>query len=625
MPPRRARHASLLAAALVLLGPGRAAAQAATDPSLAYDRLDALVRMRDGVRLQTEVYLPKGVKERLPILLIRTPYGFKPDAKGYTAFLSGPWLQPLLRDGYVLAVQSIRGRFRSEGAYAYGDDAPRDRKDARGTDEATDAWDTVEWLLGHVPSNGRVGMLGVSTPGRLTAMAMLEPHPAVRAYSPQATPADNFLGDDDFHLGAFRAGQMIEFVHVMESGKEFAEFPRDRLDDFEWYLDLGPLSRVDERFFQGRKATWNDFKAHPTYDAYWQRRALPRLLSAPPAPVLHVGGWFDQEDLRGPQALFQAMERSDPRGWNHLVLGPWAHRTWREDDGDRLGRIAFGAPTARFFREEVQAPFFACALKDRCQDPLPKALVFQTGSNTWQRLDAWPPRGTVERSLWLQPGGRLALTPPPPAVGADDDAWTADPAAPVPFAPRPITRDGWSTWLVADQRFAHGRPDVRAWTSEPLAEEVTIAGALAAHLFISTTGQDLDLVVKLIDVQPEQPAGDLAGYQLMVAGEILRGRYRRSFERPVPFVPGEVEEVTVDLNTRSHVFKKGHRIMVQVQSSWFPLYDRNPQTWVPDLFQARAEDFRPQVQRVHRSAARPSRITFAAPPPAAPTPPAAPR
>ncbi len=348
------RAALLLA--LALLAPGAAAAQAATDPSLVYDRIDAMVRMRDGVRLQTEVYVPRGVKEKLPILLIRTPYGFKPDAKGYTAFLSGPWLQPLLRDGYLLAVQSIRGRFRSEGYYAYGNDAPRDRKDPRSTDEATDAWDTVEWLLARVPSNGRVGMLGVSTPGRLTAMAMLEPHPAVRAYSPQATPADNFIGDDDFHLGAFRAGGMIEFVHAMESGKEFADFTRDRLDDFEWYLELGPLSRVDERFFHGKKATWNDFTAHPTYDEYWQRRALPRLLSRPPAPVLHVGGWFDQEDLRGPQALFQAMEAGDAKGWNHLVMGPWAHRTWREDEGDRLGRIPFGSATARFFARRCRPP-----------------------------------------------------------------------------------------------------------------------------------------------------------------------------------------------------------------------------------------------------------------------------
>lgn len=610
-------------AAAALLAPALAAGQAATDPSLVYDRIEAMVRMRDGVRLQTEVYVPRGAKEKLPILLLRTPYGFKPDAKGYTGFLTGPWLQPMLRDGYLLAVQSVRGRFRSEGDYAYAHDAPRAKGDGRATDEATDAWDTVDWLLAHVPSNGRVGMLGVSTPGRLTAMAMLEPHPAVRAYSPQATPADNFLGDDDFHLGAFRAGAMIEFIHVMESGREFTDFVRDRRDDFEWYLALGPLASVDARHFHGKKVSWNEFQAHPTYDEYWKRRALPRLLSAPPAPVLHVGGWFDQEDLRGPQALFQAMERGDRQGWNHLVMGPWAHRTWREDEGDRLGAIPFGSATARFFREDVQAPFFACALKDRCDVRLPKALVFQTGSNVWQRLDAWPPRGTVERSLWLGPGGRLTSSPPAAAPGGSAapeaaDAWRADPATPVPFAPRPITHEGWATWLVADQRFAHARPDVLTWTSEPLAEDLVISGPLAAHLFVSTTGADLDVVAKVVDVLPEGGGADaaLAGYQLMVAGEIMRGRYRHGFERAEPFTPGRVEEVTVDLNTRNHVFQKGHRIMVQVQASWFPLYDRNPQTWVESLFQARAEDFQPQVHRVHRSAAWPSRITFASPPPA---------
>jgi putative CocE/NonD family hydrolase len=613
MPVKTARGVAALAVLTALL-PALAQAQAATDPSLAWDRIEAMVPMRDGVRLQTEIYLPKGLKEKLPILFIRTPYGFKPDAKGYSNFLAGPWLQDLLRDGYLLAVQSIRGRFRSEGRHAYGADAPRERRDARATDEGTDAYDTVDWLLSHVPSNGRVGMLGVSTPGRLTAMAMLEPHPAVRAYSPQATPADNFMGDDDFHQGAFRAGAMVDFIYVMESGKEFAELPRDRYDDFEWYLRLGPLSNVDARLFHGAKPTWNDFLAHPSYDAYWRRRALPVLLSRPPAPVLHVGGWFDQEDLRGPQALFQSMERGDAKGWNHLVMGPWAHKTWREEDGSKLGRIDFGSATARYFREEVQAPFFACALKDRCDRPVPKAVIFQTGSNVWQVLDRWPPAGVVERSVYLRAGGRLAFE-----AGAAEaevaDAWVADPRSPVPYLPRPITHADWATWLVTDQRFAHARPDVLTFESDPLTEDLVLAGPLSAHLFLSTSGADLDVVAKLIDVLPEKAEGDpaLRGYQLMVAGEILRGRFRRSFERPEPFTPGQVEEVTVDLLGRSHVFRKGHRIMVQVQASWFPLYDLNPQTWVPSIFQAREADFQPQTHRLHSGGRYPSRITFTTP------------
>ncbi|MBL0275603.1 MAG: CocE/NonD family hydrolase [Anaeromyxobacter sp.] len=281
-----------------------------------------MVRMRDGVRLQTEVYLPRGVKERLPILLIRTPYGFKPDAKGYTHFLSGPWLAPMLRDGYLLAVQSVRGRFRSEGRYAYGDDAPRDRGDRRSTDEATDAWDTVDWLLAHLPSNGRVGMLGVSTPGRLTAVAMLEPHPAVRAYSPQATPADNWMGDDDFHQGAFRAAAMIEFVHVMESGKEFADFERDRRDDFEWHLALGPLANVDARHFHGAKATWSDFLAHPTYDAYWRRRRCPTRPAPSPMRPGPPGWWPTSASPTGAPTSSPSSPTRSPRTW-------WWPARWR--------------------------------------------------------------------------------------------------------------------------------------------------------------------------------------------------------------------------------------------------------------------------------------------------------
>ncbi len=370
---------------------------------------------------------------------------------------------------------------------------------------------------------------------------------------------------------------------------------------------------------KGSRPSWDAFVAHPTYDAYWKRHALPLQLTQVPAPTLHVGGAFDQEDRRGPVALYSALEPLDDRHQNHLVVGPWAHRTWRLHEGDRLGAVSFDSPTARFFREEIQAPFFACQLKDRCGPPLPEAFVFQTGSNVWQRLPAWPPREASERSVWLQPGGRLGFEP---ARGGDDSlAFVSDPAHPVPSVPRPFLARSvdeaahdlaWSTSLVVDQRFVHGRPDVLSWVSPPLAEEVVVAGAITGHLFVSTTGQDADFVVKLIDVLPEagqrEPA--LNGYQLMVSGEILRGRYRRSFERPEPFTPGKVEELVIDLLTRSHVFSKGHRIMVQVHSTWFPLYDRNPQTWVDNIFQAREADFASQTHRVFFSGRHPSRISF---------------
>jgi len=606
-------------AALAILVPAAAAAQVATDPSLAFDRLEAMVPMRDGVRLETQVYVPRGAKEKLPVLLMRTPYGFAPDARGWSQWLGRPWLRDLLHDGYVLALQSVRGRFRSEGTYVIEPEI-RDPGDPRSVDEGTDAYDTVEWLLSAVPSNGRVGMLGVSNPARLVAMAMLEHHPAVRAYSPAATPADNFLGDDFFHGGAFRL-PLVSFVHDLESSREFGKMPFDRADSYDWFLALGSLAHLDERYFHGKLPTWNAFVAHPTYDDYWKRHALPLRLSRVPAPTLHVAGAFDQEDKRGPVALYAALEAHDEKGWSSLVVGPWAHRTWRLHDGDRLGRIAFGSPTARFFREEVQAPFFACHLKGRCGPPLPEALVFQTGRNAWQRLPAWPPRGSPTRSAHLGPGGRL-LFEPPAAQGEASQAFPSDPRSPVPSLPRPVIEYdvdeeafelAWGTALVADQRFVQGRPDVLSWVSEPLTEEVVVQGDVTAHLFVSTTGTDADFVAKLVDVYPDLVPGDatLGGYQLMIAGEILRGRFRRSFEKPEPFTPGKVEALSIDLRPASHVFLKGHRIMVQVHSTWFPLYDRNPQVYVPNVFLAKDADFTAQTHRVHFSARYPSRVTFA--------------
>jgi putative CocE/NonD family hydrolase len=615
------RALALALAALVAAAP--AAAQVATDPSLVYDRIQAMVPTRDGVRLETEVYVPKGAREKLPILFMRTPYGFDPDEKGFSRWLARPWLSDLLRDGYVLALQSVRGRSGSEGAFAL-ERAPRDRRDPRSVDEGTDAFDTVEWLVIDVPSSGRVGLIGASNPARLVAYAMREHHPAVKAYSPQAVPADNFVGDDYFHQGAFRLAPIMPFMHAMERSRAFARFEFDQLDLYAWFLALGSLAHVDERFFHGRVPSWTELVAHPAYDALWRARALPALVEGVPAPTLHVGGAYDQEDRRGPVALYRAMERHDARGENFLVVGPWAHRTWRLHDGERLGPIDFGSPTARFFREEVQAPFFACHLKGRCGAKPPEALVFQTGSNVWQRLDAWPPRGAKERTLWLREGGALAFEPPARDGPEEADAYRSDPAAPVPYQARPIAapnldheaaeRD-WPVWQVADQRFADGRPDVLDWRSAPLAEDVVVAGQITAHLLVSTTGTDADFAVKLVDVWPEAGVTppSMGGYELMVAGEIARGRFRRSLERPEPFTPGRVEAVDVDLLTRSHVFKKGHRILVQVQSTWFPLYDRNPQTFVENVFLARDSDFRAQTHRVHRSRAWPSRVTFQSP------------
>jgi hypothetical protein len=418
---------------------------------------------------------------------------------------------------------------------------------------------------------------------------------------------------------------MFDYVAAMEGSKRLTEFAYDRADSFEWFLRLGALSNADARHFHGSRPTWNAWAAHPSYDAYWRRQAVPGFGLRAPAPTLHVGGWYDQEDLRGPVEVYRALEAAGPPGRNVLVVGPWSHsQWWGADPGDRLGAVRFGSDTLRFLREEVIAPFFACHLKDRCGAPLPGALVFQTGANRWQRLERWPPAGLAERSLWLAPGRHLAASPPAPDPGgAECESFVSDPASPVPYAPRPIdypygpsgATETWRTWMVADQRFADRRPDVLSWETEPLAEDVVVAGPVTARLFVSSTGTDADFVAKLIDVHPEAVPDDpaLGGYQLMVAAEPLRLRFRKGFERPVPLVPGEVEEIAIDLLTRSHVFRKGHRIMVQVQSSWFPLFDRNPQTFVPNPFLARDGDFAARTHRVCRSARYPSRVTFGTP------------
>ena len=511
--------------------------QVASDPSLAFDKVEAMVPMRDGVRLRTQVYVPKGAKEKLPVLFMRTPYGFSPDAKGFSLWLARPWLAAMLRDGYIVALQSVRGRFGSEGRFVI--EPPfRDRRDPKSTDEGTDCHDTVDWLLARFATNGRVGLLGVSNPARLVAMAMREPHPAVRAYSPQATPADNWMGDDFFHGGVFRLS-MIEFVHAMESSPEFTEYRFDRTDLYDFFLQLGPLSSVESRFLAAPRPSWTDFRSHPSYDAYWRAHSLPLVLDRPPAPILQVGGAFDQEDRRGPVALHRALEAKDTRGWNTLVVGPWAHRTWRFDEGDRLGRIDFGSATARFFREEVQAPFFACQLKDRCGPPLPKALVFQTGSNVWQRLPAWPPRGAPQRSLYLRADGRLAFEPPGDGGAEEADAWVSDPAHPVPSQPRPIVARSadeelhekqWATSLVQDQRFVDGRPDVLTWTRPSRSPRTWCSPARWPPTSSSpppaptpTSWPSSSTSTR----RPGRPSRRMGGFELMVTGEILRGRYRR--------------------------------------------------------------------------------------------------
>jgi putative CocE/NonD family hydrolase len=576
--------------------------------SSAFDSTEAMIPMRDGVKLHTRIFTPKGNTAALPFIFTRTPYGIG-GAGGCFAVSCAE----LAEDGYIFVFQDIRGRFGSEGQFVMLR-SPRDRKDPRAIDESTDTWDTIAWLLQNVPrNNGRVGMLGVSYPGWLTVMAMLDPHPALKAVSPQASPASMFLGDDFHHNGAFRLAYGFEYVAMMEGGKEFTQFQFDQPDIYSWFLGVGSLAHVDEKHLHGKYPTWENFAGHPDFDAFWQREALMQYLDKVTVPTLNVAGWWDQEDFYGPVTIYEALEPHDTRHLNYLVVGPWNHGGWRGRSGQKLGPIDFGDSTAMYFRKHIEAPWFAYWLKDKGKLELAEATTFEAGANAWRSYDSWPPRhGVTERKLYVHQGGKLSFDPPGEAQPGDSgfDGYRSDPADPVPYRARPIAPtfgrgSTWSTWLVDDQRFLHGRPDVATWRSAPLDQDVELAGSIVAHLFASTTGSDADWVVKLIDVYPDSGVADpkLAGYELMVANDVFRGRYRKSFEHPEAIVPNHTDEYVIDLHTQNYRFLKGHRIAVQVQSSWFPLIDRNPQTFVPNIFAARDADFQPTTQRIYRSPA----------------------
>jgi hypothetical protein len=613
---KRKFHIALVlisAGALVWLAAAQQPAQKTSSPGQEFDVREVMVPTRDGIKLHTLIYTPKQTTQPLPIIMNRTPYGIA----GSASRLRGS-AKELADDGYIFVFQDIRGRFGSEGTFVMQRPV-RDRRDPRSIDEATDAYDTVEWLIANVPNNnGRVGQLGVSYDGWLTAMAMLEPHPALRAVSPQASPADMWLGDDFFHNGAFRLSYGFEYASSMESSKETQQFEFDRYDTFDWYLALGPLSNVNARYLHGGIPTWNDFAAHPDYDEFWKRQTLVPYLTSVRVPTLNVGGWWDQEDFYGPLRIYEVLEQHDDRNLNFLAVGPWNHGGWYRGDGSSLGPVKFGSPTGSYFREKIQAPWFAFFLKDRGEPPGFEAVTFEAGANAWRTWDDWPPKSpTTDKNLYFHPKGRLLFEPPKEAGSDAFDSYVSDPDHPVPYRHRPVQAtyfpggSNWSTWLVEDQRFVDDRADVLSWEGAPLEADISIAGRIIAHLFASTTGSDSDWVVKLIDVFPESLPEDwkMAGYQLMVANEVFRGRYRKDFERPESTQPNEVEAYTIDLHTQDYCFKKGHRIMVQVQSTWFPLIDRNPQTFVPNIFEARAEDFRIATQRIYRSGKYASHLT----------------
>jgi len=571
--------------------------------------------MRDGVKLFTAIYTPRDGAGPWPVLLRRTPYGIGP--YGPDAFPDdlGP-SELLVREGYLFVDQDVRGKAMSEGSFR----EMTPLTDGRGVDEATDAWDTIDWLVRMVPGNSRrAGAWGVSYDGFYAACALVGAHPALRAVSPQAPIADLFDGDDDHHNGALFLSQAFWFaagngLARPAPGPRIEPVPGLRVppDGYRFFLDAGPIGNLDRRYFHGAVPSWTDELAHGTRDGYWRARDLrPHLRAVRPA-VLTVGGWFDAEDLFGTLQVHQRL-RTASRNPAFLVMGPWSHGGWSWGDGDRLGGLSFGETTTATFQERIEAPFFRHYLKGGPDPGLAPATVFETGANRWRRFAAWPPPQARPTPLYLQAGGGLGFQPPPEPEGSD--AFVSDPARPVPYTngTEGLVSPGY---MVEDQRFAARRPDVLVYRGPVLAAPLTVAGPVPVQLQVSTTGTDADWVVKLIDVWPGEPGElaapadpELGGYQQLVRAEVLRGKFRSSLAAPEPFVPGRPTAVSFSLNDLCHTFLPGHRLMVQIQSSWFPLVDRNPQVF-EDIARAREADFRPAEHRVHRNAALPSRLVL---------------
>jgi hypothetical protein len=596
-----------------------------TQDSVEYVRKNVMITMRDGVKLNTVIYSPKLTKEPVPILFTRTPYGADDDLPPSTS----TYLKDMAKEGYIFVTQDIRGRYKSEGKFEM-QRFMRDKNNPKSIDESTDTYDAIDWMIKNIPNNnGKVGMLGISYGGWTTMMGTIDPHPALKAASEQATPSDMWMGDDFHHNGAFRLSYGFEYAYMEEATKEDAHFNFDQYDTYDWYLKLGPLSNVNEKYFKGKIPTWNDFVNHPDYDDFWKKQSMSYRLESPTVPNLHVAGWWDQEDFYGPLKAYEDLEKKDTKNMNYIVIGPWNHGGWARGEGSSLGKIKFGTNTGDQFRKQIQARWFAYHLKGK-NDPkqpegmnfsfkmggdgkFPESTTFQTGSNQWVSYSSWPPAQAAKQNLYFHSQGKLSFNPP--AENEGFDSYLSDPMHPVPYRPRPVEAtysrgSRWYTWLLEDQRFVHNRPDVMSWETETLKEDVTVAGNLLANLFAATSGTDADWIVKLIDVYPEDYTEDpaMSGYQLMIANDVFRGRYRNNFSKPEAVKSEEVNKYSIDLHAVNHVFKKGHKIMVQVQSSWFPIIDRNPQKFVPNIFEAKAEDFITATQKIHHSTQFPSHI-----------------
>jgi uncharacterized protein len=588
---------------------------------------EVMIPMRDGVHLQTAILAPVGQSGALPILFRRTPYGVPEKAPDQIPSS----MKELAQDGYIFVIQNLRGRFKSEGVFNLSSWV--DLNDPKATNETTDAYDSIDWLVKNVPNNnGKVGMYGVSYDGLTTALALLHPHPALKAMSEQASPVDQWMNDDDHRYGALRESYDFEYAVMEQADKnKNTHFEFETYDTYEWYLALGPLANINAKYLHGSIPYWNSTVDHPDYDEFWKKEAWVSQLHSSTVPNLNVAGFWDQEDPWGPWQIFRHAEENDPQHTNFIVAGPWFHGEWQAPKGDSIGIIPFGGhETSREFRANIEAPFFRYYLHEKGEKPQWKASTFQSGSNSWHTYTAWPPKEAKPTNLYLQSDGTLSFHASDAKADKAYREYVSDPANPVPYRQRPIspTYPGgdWRTWEAADQRFVDHRPDVLSFVSEPLDRDITVTGPVAADLFASTSGTDSDFVVKLVDVYPQNAqnegwnpeegpkpgefAQSLNGYELPIAMEVRRGRYLTSYEKPQPLTPNKPTEWNVPLRDRDHVFLKGHRIMVQIQSTWFPVIDRNPQKFVPSIYQAKPEDFVTATQRIYCSSDLPSHIVL---------------
>jgi putative CocE/NonD family hydrolase len=586
-----------------------------------YTKIERSIPMRDGVKLFTSIYIPKE-SGKFPFLINRTPYTVAPYGSDKLKTTLGP--SPLLlRAGFIFVYQDVRGKWMSEGEFVDVRPHNNKKKTKKDIDESTDTYDTIDWLIKNVSNNnGKAGIYGISYPGFYSTAALPGAHPALKAVSPQAPVTDWFRGDDFHHNGALFLNDAFKFYSTFgvpkpkpitpDKGPKPFDFPVK--DNYRFYLELGALKNVKTKYFGDSIRFWNDLMAHGTYDAFWQaKEILPHVTNVKPA-VLVVGGFFDAEDAFGTFATYQAIEKQNPTAKNNLVMGPWFHGGWARSTGENFGDINFGQPTSTWYQTNVEYPFFMQYLKDGPNTDLAEATIFLTGSNEWKKFSSWPPKETETRTLYFQPDGKLSFTAP--AATASFDEYESDPNNPVPHQAG-IQTSRTREYMIDDQRFAARRPDVKVYQTEALTDDITLAGPLLAKLQVSTTGTDADYVVKLIDVYPEDtkevspqnPSAVMGGYEMLVRGEIMRGKFRNSLSRPEPFVPGKITEVKYTLPDVGHTFKKGHKIMIQVQNSWFPLADRNPQKFM-DIYSADDKDFQKATHRIYHDAQHPSSVSI---------------